>query len=101
MIKYSQENNKISITSKENFEQILAFVYLMVMEYVSEGIFVPSLNPPENNDFSPSETFLTQKHKLSYKKEVTLEINGNNEIILFFSTIEEANEFKEILSQTW
>lgn len=101
MIKYSQENNKISITSKENFEQVLAFVYLMVMEYVSEGIFVPSLNPPEDNDFSPSETFLIQKHKLSYKKEVTLEINSDNVITLFFSTIEEANEFKEILSQTW
>lgn len=99
-MKIMQENNKIILEIDENLGAMIAYFYLATLEFVSDGIFIPSLNPPENNDFMPSESFLHTTHKLSYRKNATFSTEGNK-ITIIFDTIQDAETFKEDLERTW
>lgn len=92
-------NNIISLKIKENYGPMVAYLYLMVVEYVSNGIFVPSINPPENNLYVP-ENFSEKQHTISYFKTVKFQ-SCNEGVTLTFSTIDEANEFYTELERTW
>ena len=99
-MKIAQENNKVILEINENLGAMIAYFYLATLEFVSDGLFVPSLNPPENNDFMPSESFLNANHKLSYRRNATFSIK-DNKIIIIFDTIQDAEMFKEDLERTW
>lgn len=99
MIK-EKNNNQIKLTIDKNFGPILSFLYLMTIEFVSNGLFVPSINPPEDNNYMPSNSFFNKEHTLSFKKTVNF-FASQNTVILTFDTIDDANLFFEELEKTW
>ena len=54
-----QNNNVLTLEIKENFGSMLAYLYLLTLDFVSCGLFVPSLNPPQDNDYMPKASFFT------------------------------------------
>jgi hypothetical protein len=99
-MKINKSNNTITIEVEDNFNQLLSYLYLMALEFVSDGLFVPSLNPPENNDFSPCEEFFVKEHSLIYKKKIFLKVT-DNKICFRFETIDDANAFLNEIERTW
>lgn len=99
-MKISQNNNELILEIKENYGSMLAYLYLLTMDFVSCGLFVPSLNPPEDNDYMPDKSFFGVQHKLSYKKNAIF-VAKENTVIITFDTIEDAELFKEDLEHTW
>ena len=93
-------NNKLFISISENFNTMLAYLYLYCFEFVSDGLFVPSLNPPSDNNFAPTKKFFEVEHKIMYKKSLSFFVD-NDKIVLSFETIEDAKSFKDELERTW
>lgn len=99
-MKISQKNNVLTLEIKENFGSMLAYLYLLTLDFVSCGLFVPSLNPPEDNDYMPNDSFFATEHKLCYKKNAVFSARENT-VTIVFDTIDDANSFKEDLEHTW
>lgn len=99
-MKIEIQNNKLTITEMDNFDVMLSYLYLYCFEFVSDGLFVPSLNPPTDNDFAPDPTFHHTPHRISYKKTVVL-YSKPDSIEITFQTIKDAQSFKEELERTW
>lgn len=99
-MKITQENNKVVLEINENIGAMIAYFYLATLEFISDGLFVPSLNPPEDNNFMPSENFIKTTHKLSYRKNALFSVE-DNKILITFDTIQDAELFKEDLERTW
>ena len=99
-MKKNINNNVVKLTILDNFGSMLAFIYLMVIEFSSKGLFVPSINPPIDNNFLPDKNFFNIEHTIYYNKKV-LFMAHDNEIILKFETIDDANKFCEELDKTW
>jgi len=95
-----QKNNVLTLEIKENFGSMLAYLYLLTLDFISCGLFVPSLNPPQDNDYMPNISFFTKEHKLSYKKNAVFSAKENT-VTIVFDTIDDANSFKEDLEHTW
>ena len=79
---------------------MLAYLYLLALDFVSCGLFVPSLNPPQDNNYMPNDSFFTTEHKLSYKKNIVFSAK-DNVVTIIFDTIDDATSFKEDLEHTW
>jgi hypothetical protein len=92
-------NNIISLKIKENYGQMIAYLYLMIIEYVSNGLFVPSINPPTDNIFVPSN-FIDNQYTITYFKTVKFQPKADG-VNLVFSSIDDANEFYTELERTW
>jgi sensor histidine kinase regulating citrate/malate metabolism len=92
-------NNIITIKILNNYEPIIAYLYLMIIEYISNRVFVPSINPPENNIYIP-ENFTQKEYILSYFKTVKFKPQKSG-AILTFTNANEANKFYEELEHTW
>lgn len=97
----SKNNNELTLKISDNFDSMLGYLYLCCLEFVSNGLFVPSLNPPSNNDYKPNKDFFDTEHKLSYNKSVIFVAKEDGVITLTFDTIADAELFKEDLERTW
>lgn len=95
-----KNNNQIKLLITKNFGPMLSYLYLMAIEFASDGLFVPSINPPENNIYEPANSFFNKEHVLSYKKTVRFLASEKN-ITLTFETIEDADLFFEEIERTW
>ena len=96
-----QQNSQIlKIDVEQNFEQMLAYLYLYCFEFVSDGIFIPSLNIPADGDIRPSENFFETEHIISFKKSIKLSIHDKS-LTLCFDNAKDATEFKDELERTW
>lgn len=95
-----KNNNQIKLIIDKNFGPMLSYLYLMAIEFASNGLFVPSINPPENNDYNPSNMFFNKEHVLSYKKTVRFFVSDKT-ITLTFDTIEDSDLFYEEIEKTW
>ena len=92
-------SNQVVLHIEENVEPMIAYLYLMVIEYVSNGLFVPSINPPADNKYLPSN-IEGKEYELSYFKKVRFSVFGNT-VKLVFNTIDEANAFCEEIDKCW
>ena len=98
-MKKELNNNTITIEIDNNYDQFLAYLYLMIIEYISNNLFVPSINPPENNVYIP-EDFFKKEYLLSYFKTVKFKPTEQGAIITFTHP-EEAFAFYKELECTW
>lgn len=94
------ENNVIKIEIIENFAPMLAYMYLMVIDFASNDLFVPSINPPSDGNYLPKEDFFNKEHIIEYNKKVVMFVEDKT-IILRFQTIEDAELFLEEIEKSW
>ena len=98
-MKTEQKNNILTLSIEQNFEPMVAYLYLMIFEFVSDGLFVPSINPPQNNVYMPCK-FIGREQTIEYFKTVKMLIEKKR-VQLVFETIEDANVFKDAVEQSW
>jgi hypothetical protein len=98
-MKVEQKNNLLSLHIEQNFEPMVAYLYLMVFEFVSNGLFVPSINPAKDNVYMPAK-LLGKEQNIEYFKNVKMLID-KKVIQLTFETIEDATIFKDAVEQSW
>lgn len=100
-MKITRSNNELRLEIKENFDSMLGYLYLCCLEFISNGLFVPSLNLPSDGEYKPNKSFFNTKHFLTYNKSVIFVAEENGIITLTFDSIEDAEFFKEDLERTW
>ena len=100
-MKITKNNNELILQIDNNFDSMLGYLYLCCLEFISNGLFVPSLNLPSNGDYKPNKSFFNVEHKLSYNKSVIFVAKEEGIITLTFDSIEDTVLFKEDLERTW
>ena len=95
------DKNTITLAIGKDFMQILSFTYLSALEFISNGIFVPSINPPVNNDYTPLEEFFDREHILFYKKKIKFVAHKSGEIKITCDNEKDAKEFYNFLDESF
>lgn len=100
-MKKNINDNILTLKIEKNFSQMLSFTYLMALEFISNGIFVPSINPPANNDYTPNEDFFDREHILFYKKKIKFVAHKNGEIKITCENPQDAKELYNFLDESF